>query len=89
MLDASSTLNQAHVVDRFLPRIERLHIVTLAPEADAFIDRGISYVYEDLRDLPYRDSSFDSVACVSTLEQVDMDIRILRLDCSYQHELRV
>jgi SAM-dependent methyltransferase len=76
MLDAGSTLNQAHLVERLLPRIERLHIVTLTPEALAFTDHGISYVYEDLRDLPYRDGSFETVACVSTLEHIGMDNRV-------------
>jgi SAM-dependent methyltransferase len=76
LLDAGSALNQAHVLDRLLPRIERLHIATLAPEPQAFTKRGISYVYEDLRDLPYRDASFHTIACISTLEHVGMDNRV-------------
>ena len=73
MLDAGSTLNHAHVLDRVLPRVESLHIVTLAPEAEAFVDRGVSYIFADLRDLPYRDGYFDTVASLSTLEHVGMD----------------
>jgi SAM-dependent methyltransferase len=73
MLDAGSTLNHQHVLDRLLPRIEALHIATLGPEPNAFTDRGISYLYEDLRDLPYRDGYFDTVATISTLEHVGMD----------------
>ena len=38
-----------------------------------FADRGISYVYADLRELPFRDAWFDTVVSVSTLEHVGMD----------------
>lgn len=76
MLDAGSTLNQAHILDRLLSRIDRLHVVTLVPEPEAFTDRGVSYVYSDLRDLPYRDRYFDAIACISTLEHVGMDNRV-------------
>ncbi|MBA2616395.1 MAG: methyltransferase domain-containing protein [Actinobacteria bacterium] len=72
-LDAGSTLNHAHVLDRFLPLLASPHIVTLAPEAVSFPERGVSYVYADLRELPYRDALFDTVVCVSTLEHVGMD----------------
>jgi SAM-dependent methyltransferase len=80
MLDAGSALNHDHVLDRLLPRVEALHIVTLVPEKRAFTERGVSYVYEDLRKLPYRDGYFDAVACVSTLEHVGMDNRLYRSD---------
>lgn len=75
MLDAGSSLNHAHVLERLLPRVDRLHVVTLAPEEQAFTEKGISYAYEDLRDLPYRTDYFDAVACISTLEHVGMDNR--------------
>lgn len=73
MLDAGSALNHAHILDRMLPRLHGLHIVTLAPENVAFVDRGISYVFADLRELPYRDGTFDTVVSLSTLEHVGMD----------------
>ena len=73
MLDAGSTLNNPPILDRFLPHVEALHILTLAYEGYAFPDRGISYVYGDLRRLPYRDGFFDTVASLSTLEHVGMD----------------
>ena len=76
VLDAGSTLNHEHVLDRFLPRIARLHVMTLAPERVSFPERGVSYVYGDLRDIPYRDGYFDVVTAVSTLEHVGMDTRI-------------
>jgi SAM-dependent methyltransferase len=73
VLDAGSTLNHAHILDRFLHLFTSLHIVTLAPEESAFTDRGVSYVYADLRDLPLRTGYYDTVVSISTLEHVGMD----------------
>ncbi len=73
MLDAGSTFNHSHILDRLLPRIDDLTIATLAPEAASFPSRGISYVFGDLRELPFRDGWFDLVVSLSTLEHVGMD----------------
>ena len=73
VLDAGSTLNHAHVLDRLLPSVGGLHIVTLAPEDNAFTERGISYLYADLRELPLRDGLYDTIVSISTLEHVGMD----------------
>jgi SAM-dependent methyltransferase len=73
VLDAGSSLNHAHVLDRVLVRVTSLHIVTSAPEPQAFPERGITYVYADFRQLPFDDGSFDTIACVSSLEHVGMD----------------
>jgi hypothetical protein len=73
VLDAGSTLNHEHVLERFLPRCGDLHIVTLAPEPESFPELGVVYSYADVRDLPYPDCSFDTVVAASTLEHVGMD----------------
>jgi SAM-dependent methyltransferase len=73
MLDAGSTLNLPDVLDAVLPRVDTLTIATLAPEPASFPERGVSYTYADLRELPFRDGWFDTVACLSTLEHVGMD----------------
>jgi SAM-dependent methyltransferase len=73
VLDAGSALNHEHLVERLLPRVTELHVVTLVPEPRAFPERGVSYAFADLRDLPYRDGYFDTVVCVSTLEHIGMD----------------
>ncbi len=73
VLDAGSVLNHEHVLDRFLPELEALSIVTLEPESIAFTERKVSYAYDDLRDLPYRDGWFDTIVSLSTLEHVGMD----------------
>jgi Methyltransferase domain len=71
VLDAGSTLNHPHVLERFLPRVDELRVVTLAPEPGSF--PNVSYEYADLRDLPYEDGAFDAVVSLSTLEHVGMD----------------
>jgi ubiquinone/menaquinone biosynthesis C-methylase UbiE len=45
----------------------------LNPEPVSFTERGISYVYGDLRNLPFRDGIYDTIICISTLEHVGMD----------------
>ena len=72
-LDAGSTLNHAHVLDRFESHVSELHIVTLTPEDAAFPERGISYIYADLRELPQRDDYYETILSLSTLEHVGME----------------
>lgn len=72
VLDAGSTLNHAHILDRILPLVDSLDIVTLVPEP-TFSRREISYVYGDLRDLPFQSDRYDTVVSLSTLEHVGMD----------------
>jgi SAM-dependent methyltransferase len=74
VLDAGSTFNHASVVGRFSG--SKLIVVTLAPEGRSFVERGVSYLFADLRDLPLRDASVDQVMCISVLEHVGMDNRV-------------
>lgn len=73
VLDAGSALNHPEFLDLIQPRVRELHIVTLAYEGVAHVDRGISYLFSDLRQLPYADGYFDTVVSISTLEHVGMD----------------
>ena len=77
LLDAGSALNHGFLLAH--PRIRRkqVYISTLAPETFAHWRRGVSYVFEDLRDCCYRSDYFDWVACISTLEHVGMDNTML------------
>jgi SAM-dependent methyltransferase len=52
---------------------KQITITTLAPEGEAHWRLGVSYVFGDLRDLDFRDSRFDSIACISTIEHIGMD----------------
>lgn len=76
VLDAGSVLNHRHMVEAVRPLVEDLTIVTLAPEPTAFTELGVSYVYADMRALPFRDDWFDAVVCLSTLEHVGMDTAV-------------
>jgi hypothetical protein len=73
VLDAGSALNHDVTLDAVLPHLESLTIVTLAPEPASSVDRGVNYVYGDLRSLSFPDASFDTVVCISTLEHVGLD----------------
>ncbi len=73
LLDAGSTLNHSHLVQRPELQIRELHVLTLAPEATAFWRDGISYLYADLREIPIRDAYYDDVASISTLEHIGHD----------------
>ncbi|HET9704624.1 MAG TPA: methyltransferase domain-containing protein, partial [Vicinamibacterales bacterium] len=46
---------------------------TLAPERECSWQKGISYLFGDLRDIPIRDNYYEDVACISTLEHVGFD----------------
>jgi SAM-dependent methyltransferase len=73
VLDAGSTFNHEHILDRVLPLVDELTIVTLEPEAWAYPLRRVSYVYADLRALPFADAHFDLAVSISTLEHIGMD----------------
>jgi SAM-dependent methyltransferase len=54
--------------------MDDLHVVTLSPdEEEAFPRLGVSYLYADLRELPFKDASYDRVVCISTLDHVGLD----------------
>lgn len=73
ILDAGSALNHPHILSLPIWRGRKLDIFTLAPETACEWQRGISYLYGDLRQLPYRSEEFDCVISISTLEHVGMD----------------
>jgi SAM-dependent methyltransferase len=73
VLDAGSALNHEVTLDRVLPAVSSLTIVTLEPEARSWPQRGVRYLYEDLRHLKIPDASFDMAVSVSTLEHVGLD----------------
>ena len=76
LLDAGSVFNFKEIIED--PRLsnKELSIFTLAPERRAFWEKGISYLYGDLRELPFRDDWFDGIISLSTLGHVGMDNRL-------------
>jgi SAM-dependent methyltransferase len=73
VLDAGSILNQEYLLKQTVLQPKTLHILTLAPEAECFWQRGISYIYGDLRDIPSRTELYDTIVCISTLEHTGCD----------------
>lgn len=76
LLDAGSVFNFREILED--PRFsgKKVTIFTLAPESKAFWEKGISYHYGDLRQLPFRDNWFDEICSLSTLGHVGMDNRM-------------
>ena len=77
LLDAGSTLNFELILNQPSLQSKKIFISTLAPEGNCYWKRGISYIFEDLRNCCYRDNLFDYVACISTAEHIGLDNTIL------------
>jgi len=73
LLDAGSVLNFDFILSQPSLSSKRIFISTLAPESQCFWHRGVSYVFEDLRDTCYREDYFDWIVSLSTIEHVGMD----------------
>lgn len=80
LLDAGSTLNFPYLIEHKKIEIKKTVILTFAPESHKFNDKGVSYVYADLRDMPLKDNLFDVVISQSTIEHIDMDNSIYGYD---------
>ena len=77
VLDAGSVLNYERLLRAWETLVGApLSIVTLAYEGKAAVSDLVRYEFADIRRLPYRDSWFDHVLCISTLEHVGMDTSV-------------
>lgn len=72
-LDAGSTLNHRMIMHHPAVKRHDWTILSLAPETDCFWNDRVSYVYDDLRLMPFRDDWFDAVFCISVIEHIGMD----------------
>jgi SAM-dependent methyltransferase len=90
LLDAGSTFNFDFIVNHQLIEEKELRILTYAPETNNFNNKRISYVYDDLREIPFKDNYFDFIVSQSTLEHIDMDNSIYgyNLDHNTQSEIK-
>ena len=86
ILDAGSTLNHAFILDHPVLREKKMHILTLSPENHSFWYKGVSYLYEDLRNIPIREGYYDTIACLSTLEHVGCDNRLYTHNEAYRED---
>lgn len=73
LLDAGGTLNHGFVLASIPPAVAPITVMSVSPEPDLG-DARVQYRRADLREIPVPDASFDTVACLSTLEHVGMDI---------------
>ena len=73
LLDAGSTFNFKEIIELDVIQKKNLSILTFYPEPNCFHVKCISYVYSDLRDIPFKDELFDEVVCQSTIEHIAMD----------------
>ncbi|MBN1392863.1 MAG: methyltransferase domain-containing protein [Sedimentisphaerales bacterium] len=76
LLDAGSAFNFPEIIESPKLAGKDITIFTLAPESKAFWEKGISYHYGDLREMPFKDGWFDEVVSISTLEHVGMNNRM-------------
>jgi SAM-dependent methyltransferase len=72
-LDAGSTFNYEFLLNHSKVKNKHTYIYTFYPEHQSFNQKRVSYVYDDLRRMPFRNDYFDEIACISTLEHIDMD----------------
>jgi len=84
ILDAGSVFNYDYIVHQEKLKNKSLTCVTLAPEVYCFYRERVSYLFEDLRQLPIRDESFDMVISISTLEHIGLDNTRYTEDGSYR-----
>ncbi len=84
ILDAGSILNHKTIIEQSCWSNKKLHIATLAPEPVCFWQKGISYLYEDLRCLPMKDNFYDVIICLSTIEHIGCDNTIHTKDGTHR-----
>ena len=75
LLDAGSTLNFKYILKN-LTHFKKIFITTLYPENIYFNNLNISYTYEDLSSLSFKNEYFDVVTCISTLEHIGFNNEI-------------
>lgn len=86
LLDAGSTFNYPYLLELPQAAKKKVMILTLAPERQFQLPH-VSYVYDDLRALPFRDELYEEVVCISTLEHVGLDNTLIYTsDASYREQ---
>ena len=73
MLDAGSTFNFNFITGHPYIKNKELTIYTFFPEKDCFFKNRINYVFGDLRNMFFKDETFEEIVSQSTIEHIDMD----------------
>lgn len=88
-LDAGSAFNYKVILDNRIVSQKEKTILTYYPEQINFNERRISYLYNDLRNIPVREAYFDEIVCQSTLEHIDMDNSMYGYDLEFNSKTTV
>lgn len=83
ILDAGSILNFDYILDHNSIKSKDITIVTLEPEVNCFWKRRISYLFCDLRNLPFADNLFDEAISISTIEHIGMNNSLYSSNSSF------
>jgi len=86
LLDAGSVLNHDFLVNHPKLAEKTTTIMTLAPEDVCFWQKGISYIYGDLRDTCFRGDYFDYIVSLSTLEHIGLNNTLFYTDEASRNE---
>jgi len=73
LLDAGSTLNFDFILAHSALKQKIVHIMTLSQEENSFQRKGVSYFFNDLRNIPMNNGCYDAIICLSTLEHIGCD----------------
>jgi SAM-dependent methyltransferase len=84
LLDAGSALNFKEILGSAALKNKKITIINLNPEPNCFWQKGISYIYGDIRETLFKDNYFDHITCISTLEHIGMDNIIYSKDLKYR-----
>lgn len=88
VLDAGSALNHEYILQHEKIKRKELCIVTLEPEQNCYWNKKVSYLFHDIRELPFIDDYFDEVISISTLEHIGMDNTLYSSDEAYsEHKI--
>lgn len=88
VLDAGSALNHSYILEHDSMKTKELCIVTLEPEPHCYWKNKVSYLYHDIRELPFITNYFDEVISISTLEHIGMDNAIYSNNNAYSQHKR-
>lgn len=80
MLDAGSTFNFNFIVEHPVIKNKELTIYTYFPEKNCFFKNRINYVFGDLRNMYFKNETFEEIVSQSTIEHIDMDNSIYGYD---------
>lgn len=73
VLDAGSALNFREILTHAKFEGKKVYIDTLYSEGRPELELSPSYIYEDLRDMCFKDNLFDAIYSLSTLEHIGLD----------------